>query len=105
MGLFIVGFGMIPAGVLGIVYLNETTSNILQHIFINNLNHIFLNNLAGKFRSVSVCLMYVAFGLAELLIWPLSEITSNWRSFNLYFLTIPYISLNFIYFVLYESPK
>lgn len=49
--------------------------------------------------------MYVAFGVSELLIWPLNIAVNNWRWFNLWFLTIPYLLLNAIYFFIHESPK
>lgn len=59
----------------------------------------------GHKRSMSVCFTYVAFSIGELLIWPMTLVTTNWRYFNLYFLAIPYLLLNCTYFLIKESPK
>lgn len=54
--------------------------NLLYFIIINLLVLIIiLINIAGHKRSMSICFMYVAFGIAELFIWPLSLATNNWR--------------------------
>jgi hypothetical protein len=44
-------------------------------------------------------------GFSEMLIWPLSLITSNWRYFIIFFILIPTFLSNFSSLYLLETPK
>lgn len=49
--------------------------------------------------------MYTMWGFAEMLIFPFSKITSDWRFYTIYFTAIPLLIGNSCYFFLTESPK
>ena len=102
---------MFPSATVDMAYLSETISK-------NNIisNSTPFHPLDGHFRSIAICLMYVMWGLSEMLIiYPLSFITTDWRYFTIFFigilkkiaplLGIPIALGNIVYFYIMETPK
>ncbi|KRX03032.1 Major facilitator superfamily domain, general substrate transporter [Pseudocohnilembus persalinus] len=84
LGLFLAGLGASPPFNLGQIYLFEVS--------------------AGKFQALSICLLYVFWSLSEIIIYPLTLITTQWQQFIFYFIFLPVLLLNLGYFMIIESP-
>jgi hypothetical protein len=52
-----------------------------------------------------MAILYTSWGFAEMLIYPFSLITSDWRYYTLFFTLIPLLIGNLSIFFLVESPK
>jgi len=52
-----------------------------------------------------MAIMYIMWGFAEMLIFPFSNITSNWRLYTIFFTGIPLLMGISCYFFIKESPK
>lgn len=94
--------------------------------FSSNINIILLSQFlvgAGTFGMISLIsiyfyeissnvtytfslpLLYVSYSLGEVLIYPFTKFTLNWRDFNLVFLCLPTLALLVYFFLtLVESP-
>jgi len=52
-----------------------------------------------------ISILYIVYATGELLLYPFTLVTEDWRYFNLYFITIPSIISLYLMKLLIESPK
>lgn len=84
-GYFLIGVGTSPATYIDVVIINEMS--------------------VDPHRSKSITFLYIMLGIGSLAIWPCSLVSTDWKYFSIYFVTIPTLLLNIVIFTIYESPK